>query len=67
MPESETALLRAAGKALYIADRQGWDWDQLTPEVQEAWIVVAIKALEDAARDQAHGTMPRFSPGRERL
>lgn len=67
MPESRTALLRAAGRALYVADQQGWDWDQLTSEVQEAWITIAIRALDQAGREQGSGTMPRFSPGRERL
>jgi hypothetical protein len=55
MPESKSALLRAAGKALYLADQQGWDWDQLAEAVQEAWVAVAADSLE-----RARGTIPRF-------
>ena len=55
MPESKGARLRSAGKALYIADGQGWDWDQLDDASQEAWVAVAADALE-----RARGTIPRF-------
>lgn len=55
MPESKGARLKAAGKALYVADGQGWDWDQLDEATQEAWVAVAADALE-----RARGTIPRY-------